>query len=100
MIKKKKRKGISDLTRDIRPTLETLLTDSIQDIVEIDKNKPNDNGDLVEYENHTFYYRVIFLFMQRVVGYYTPEEVEIWSRKELLQEAVLPRIEDLLKDNY
>lgn len=90
---------ISDLTRDTRPTLETLLTESIQDIIEIDKNKSNQNGDLIEYENHTFYYRVIFLFMQRVVIYYTSEEVEIWSKKELLQEIVLPKIDDIFKSN-
>lgn len=90
---------ISDLTRDTRPTLETLLTDAVQDIVEIDTEKNNENGDMIEYENHTFYYRVIFLFMQRVIMYYTTEEVEDWSKRELLQEAVLPKIDSYFKSD-
>lgn len=88
---------ISDLTKDTRPTPETVLTESIHDIIEIDKAKPNIDGDTVEYENHTFYYRVIFLFMQRVVLYYTNSEIEEWCRKELLKEVVLPKIEHIKK---
>lgn len=83
---------ISDLTRDTRPTLEEVLKESIHDVVEIDMNKSNDDGDLVEYENNTFYYRVIFLFMQKVINYYSDKEIEEWCKKELLNEIVLPEI--------
>lgn len=85
---------VSDLTKDTRPSLEEILKESIHDTIELDIDKPNDNGELVEYENHTFYYRVIFLFMQRVIGFYTDKEVETWTRRELLKEVVLPELED------
>lgn len=85
---------ISDLTVDTRPALEEILKESIHDVIEIDLNKSNDDGDLVEYENHTFYYRVIFLFMQRVIAHYSDSEIEEWCKKELLKEVVLPKLED------
>lgn len=84
---------ISDLTRDIRPSLEDLLIEAVYDIIELDKQQKYVNGELVEQENKTFYYRVIYLFMQRSVLYYTNDEVEMWSKKELLKEVSLPKIE-------
>lgn len=84
---------ISDLTRDIRPSLEDLLIEAVYDIIELDKQQKYVNGELVEQENKTFYYRVIYLFMQRSVLYYTSDEVEMWSKKELLKEVSLPKIE-------
>ena len=86
---------ISDLTRDFRPSLESILIESIHDTVDVDKHKPNDNGDLVQYENYTFYYRVIFLFMQRVVKFYDNHEIENWCKTELLKELMLPKIEEI-----
>lgn len=83
---------ISDLTKDTRPSLEEVLRESIHDIIEIDMNKSNDDGELVEYENNTFYYRVIFLFLQKVINYYSEKEVEKWCKTELLNEIVLPEI--------
>lgn len=83
---------ISDLTKDTRPSLEEVLRESIHDIIEIDMNKSNDDGGLVEYENNTFYYRVIFLFLQKVINYYSEKEVEKWCKTELLNEIVLPEI--------
>ena len=83
---------ISQLTRDTRPQLEKILTDTIHDVVNIDMGRPNDNIEAVEYENRTFYYRVIFLFLQRVVIYYDEQEVEDWCRRELLHEVILPKI--------
>lgn len=83
---------ISDLTRDIRPNLGALLIASIHDTIEIDKCKSNEDIMLVEYENRTFYYRVIYLFMQRSILYYTSEEIEEWSKKELLKKIILPNI--------
>ncbi|HHT96673.1 MAG TPA: hypothetical protein GXZ90_02105 [Clostridiales bacterium] len=83
---------ISDLTRDIRPNLGALLITSIHDTIEIDKCKSNEDTMLVEYENRTFYYRVIYLFMQRSILYYTSEEIEEWSKKELLKKIILPNI--------
>lgn len=91
---------ISDLTKDIRPALEEILKESIHDVVEIDLNKSNDDGDLVEYENHTFYYRVIFLFMQRVITHYSDSEIEDWCRRELLKEVILPKLEDYRKSSH
>lgn len=93
---------ISDLTRDIRPDLRTLLIESIKETLEMDKNRAGSNGDVIKRENETFYYRVLILFTQKSVLYYTNEEVELWSRTELLKEAVLPTIEgyDLQKDNH
>lgn len=84
---------VSDLTRDIRPPLQDLLIESIHDIIEIDREKEVLDGDSIEQENETFYYRVIYLFMQRSVLYYTNEEIETWSKKELLKEVTLPEIE-------
>lgn len=83
---------ISDLTRDIRPSLKELLIEAIHDTVEMDKKQKNMDGIIVEQENKTFYYRVIYLFMQRAILYYTNEEVEVWSKKELLNEVSLPEI--------
>ena len=88
---------ISDLTKDTRPRLEDMLTDAIHDTVDIDKSKANGNGDEVEYENTTFYYRVIFLFMQRVVRFYSNEEIEKWSKTTLLKETLLPKIDKIRK---
>lgn len=85
---------ISDLTKDTRPALANILKEAIHDVVEIDLQKPNDDGDLVAYENHTFYYRVVFLFMQKAVAFYGEQEIEVWCKKELLKEVVLPKIED------
>lgn len=85
-------KEISDLTRDIRPSLKELLIEAIHDTVEMDKKQESMDGIIVEQENKTFYYRVIFLFMQRSILYYTSEEVEVWSKKELLKEVSLPEI--------
>ena len=48
MERKNNVKMISDLTKDTRPTPETVLTESIHDIIEIDKAKPNIDGDTVE----------------------------------------------------
>lgn len=90
---------ISDLTKDSRPSLEKMLKESIHDVIEIDMNKSNEDGSLVEYENHTFYYRVIFLFMQRVIAYYSDKEIEDWCRKELLNEIILPELEAYGKSN-
>ena len=90
-------KIVSDLTRDTRPTLVNLLVDSIQDTVDLDMRKPSTSGDLVEYENYTFYYRVVFLFMKRAVNYYLDEEIEEWCKRELLKETVLPIVEDYVK---
>jgi len=85
-------KEISDLTRDIRPSLKELLIEAIHDTVEMDKKQESMDGIIVEQENKTFYYRVIYLFMQRAVLYYTNEEIEVWSKKELLNEVSLPEI--------
>lgn len=84
---------ISDLTRDTRPSLESLLKEAIHDVIDVDMSKPNTDGDLVAYENYTFYYRVIFLFMQRAIIYYLDSEIEYWCRKELLKEIILPEVE-------
>lgn len=86
-------KEISDLTRDIRPSLKSLLIEAIHDVVEIDKKQKNMNGEIIEQENKTFYYRVVYLFMQRAILYYTNEEVETWNKKELLNEVPLPEIQ-------
>lgn len=86
---------ISDLTKDTRPTLEEILIEAIQDTIEADKHKDNSDDLMVEYENHTFYYRSVYLFMQRSILYYNNEEVEKWSKKELLKETILPEVEDL-----
>lgn len=83
---------ISDLTRDIRPSLKELLIEAIHDTVEMDKKQESMDGIIVEQENKTFYYRVIYLFMQRAILYYTNEEIEVWSKKELLNEVSLPEI--------
>lgn len=83
---------ISDLTKDTRPKLEDILEDSIKAVAKIDLDKPNDDSLLIEYENYSFYYRVIFLFMQNAIDFYTEEEIEIWSKRELLHEIVLPEI--------
>lgn len=85
-------KEISDLTRDIRPSLKELLIEAIHDTVEMDKKQESMDGIIVEQENKTFYYRVIYLFMQRAILYYTNEEVEVWSKRELLNEVSLPEI--------
>lgn len=92
---------VSDLTRDIRPSLKELLIDSIKETLELDINRDEINVDVVKRENETFYYRVLILFTQKSILYYTNEEVELWSRTELLKEAVLPKIEgyDLQKGN-
>lgn len=87
---------ISDLTKDTRPSLESLLKESIHDVIDVDMSKPNADGDLVAYENYTFYYRVIFLFMQRSIAYYLDNEIEYWCRKELLKETILPQIEKVI----
>lgn len=81
---------ISDLTRDIRPSLEELLVKAIQDTIEIDKQQEIMDGEFVEQENNTFYFRVIYLFMQRSVLYYSHQELEKWSKIKLLNEVVLP----------
>lgn len=83
---------ISDLTKDTRPSLEDILQQSILDTVELDLSKPNDNLELVEYENRTFYYRVLFLFTERSAEYYEEEETEEWCKKKLLKEVVLPKL--------
>lgn len=85
---------ISDLTRDTRPTLKELLISSIYDTVEMDRRRDNTDIELVRHENHTFYYRVLYLFLQRAILYYQNEEIEEWSRKEVLRETILPRIEE------
>lgn len=90
---------VSDLTRDTRPSLESILIDSVHSVVEVDRNKSSENGELVKHENDTFYYRVIYLFMQRVVEYYTLEEIQNWSKVELLNEVVLPKIKDYRSNN-
>lgn len=90
---------VSDLTRDIRPNLEDMLTESIHDTIDIDRTAEVSNSELLEYENQTFYYRVIYLFMQRAILYYTSEEVENWSKKELLKETILPEISQVKKDS-
>lgn len=83
---------ISDLTKDTRTPLEKILIDAIQDTVETDKQKDSSDGLMVEYENHTFYYRAVYLFMQRSILYYDNAEIEAWSKKELLKETVLPDV--------
>lgn len=83
---------ISDLTKDTRPLLEEILIEAIHDTVEIDRKKVNTDGTSIEYENHTFYYRVVYLFMQRSILYYDNEEVETWSKKQLLKETTLPNV--------
>lgn len=90
---------ISDLTRDIRPSLKDLLIEAIHDTVELDRQQKYVNGELVEQENKTFYYRVIYLFMQRSILYYTNDEVEMWSKKELLNEVSLPEIKGYKLDS-
>lgn len=81
---------ISDLTRDTRPQLVNLLIEAAQDIAELDLHQENMDGDYVEIENSSFYYRVIYLFMQRAVLYYSETEINSWSKRELLDELVLP----------
>lgn len=83
---------ISDLTKDTRPSLKTILLESTHDIIELDKKQENTSGEYLEIENQSFYYRVIYLFMSRSVLYYTKEEVDLWSKKELLKEVTLPQI--------
>lgn len=83
---------ISNLTKDTRPLLEEILIEAIHDTIEIDRKKTNTDGSSIEYENHTFYYRVVYLFMQRSILYYDSNEVETWSKKELLKETTLPHI--------
>lgn len=83
---------ISDLTRDSRPELEKILKETIHDVINVDISRSNEDIKAVEYENKTFYYRVIFLFLQRVVIYYNEKEVEEWCRKELLHEVILPEL--------
>lgn len=87
---------VSDLTRDTRPSLEEVLLESIHIVVELDKNKKNTNGDVVQKENESFYYRVLFLFVKKVMNYYTFEEIEKWSKIELLDEAVLPKLKNII----
>lgn len=81
---------ISDLTRDIRPSLEELLVKAIQDTIAIDRQQEIMDGEFVEQENNTFYFRVIYLFMQRSILYYSYQELEDWSKTKLLNEVVLP----------
>ena len=90
---------ISDLTRDTRPPLENILIDATHDIVEIDRKRDNYNGDYVELENKSFYYRVIYLFMNRSVMYYTKDEIESWSKRELLKEVILPDLHGFKLDS-
>lgn len=85
-------KIISDLTRDTRPKFEDLLEDAIKDVAKVDLHKPTVNSEILEYENKTFYYRVILLFIQRASTYYTEEEIEIWCKTEILEEVVLPKV--------
>lgn len=85
---------ISDLTRDTRPSLKELLISSIHDTVEMDRRRDNTDIKLVRHENHTFYYRVLYLFLQRAILYYKNEEIEEWSRTEVLNEIILPDIEE------
>lgn len=92
-------KRISDLTRDTRPKLEEMLINSIHDTIDVDKTKLNDRVADVEYENYSFYYRVIFLFMQRAVNFYDNIEIAEWSKRELLKETVLPKINDIRNSN-
>lgn len=86
---------ISDLTKDTRPTLMSLLQDAIYDIVELDAGKSNDDQSLVAYENQTFYYRSVFLFMERAIEFYDESEVEFFCKDKLLREAVLPDISEI-----
>ena len=90
---------ISDLTKDTRPELESLLIDATQDIVELDILQENMDGDYIEIENSSFYYRVIYLFMQRSVLYYTNNEITAWSKRELLDEVSLPEIKGFQLDS-
>lgn len=90
-------KTISDLTKDTRMSLEEILRKSIHDIVESDMEKSNDDSAMVEYENHTFYYRVILVFMKDAIDYYSDKEIEEWCRVELLKEVILPELEDYRK---
>ena len=90
---------VSDLTKDTRPSLENILIDSIHSVVEVDRNKSSEDGNLVKHENDTFYYRVIYLFMQKVAKYYTLEEIQNWSKVELLNEVVLPKIKNYRSSN-
>lgn len=90
---------ISDLTKDTRPTLMSLITSSIKDTVEIDKSKSNLSGEYIEHENATFYYRVMFLFTQRASKYYSNSEIERWVRVELMNETILPKIKGYGLDN-
>lgn len=83
---------ISDLTRDTRPQLVNLLIEASQDIAELDLHQENMDGDYIEIENSSFYYRVIYLFMQRAVLYYSETEINVWSKRELLDELVLPEL--------
>lgn len=83
---------ISDLTKDTRPELKDLLINSIEDTIKMDKLRDSSNIELVKYENHTFYYRVLYLFMQRAILYYKNEEIEDWSKNEILGEVKLPEI--------
>lgn len=89
---------LSDLTKDTRPKLSDLLLEAIHDTIEIDKLKSNDNGDMVAHENKTFYYRTLYLFMQKVDKYYTQEEVSDWVTVEILKYPLMPKINEL-KDN-
>lgn len=90
---------ISDLTKDIRRPLGEILTETIYDVIQIDLSRPSDDAKMVEYENRTFYYRVIFLFLQRVVSDYSDREVENWCKRELLHEPILPEIKGYGKDD-
>lgn len=90
---------ISDLTKDTRQPLKDILIETIYDVIKIDVGRPNDDVKMVEYENKTFYYRVIFLFLQRVVSDYSDKEIENWCKRELLHEAVLPEIRGYGKDD-
>jgi hypothetical protein len=86
--------SISDLTRDTRPSLRELLISSIYDTIEMDRRRDNNNIELIRYENHTFYYRVLYYFLQRAVLYYQNKEIEDWSKKEILKEHTLPKIDE------
>lgn len=90
---------ISDLTKDTRPSLQSLLIEATHDIVELDKKQENTSGEYLEIENKSFYYRVIYLFMNRSILYYTQEEVKTWSKRELLNEVDLPEINGFQLDS-
>lgn len=68
----------------MRPSLDDILKSSIKRISKLDLEKSSDSLELVMYENETFYYRVIYLFIKEASKHYSDEELRIWLQRELV----------------